>query len=98
MMSTKENDMKSLTPNSKRNNAMLKRITASFDRYTLTVRRFVCRYSPQDGTFHYRLSAARKGSGSRGATHLRNVRFWLLHNLTPDQRAIIENLPKSNNP
>ena len=75
----------------------ISRILTQFRRYDLTVRRFICRANPREFCYDYELSAARRGSGSRGGQP-RNHRYWLLRNLGPDQRAQIEALPKERQP
>lgn len=77
--------------NHTRNQAAIKRIERSVGRYNLTINSFVCRANDTD--FEYWITAARKGSGSRGG-HVRCRRLWMLTNLYPDQRARIESLPK----
>lgn len=78
-------------PNFAKNNAAIKRICKSFDRYNLGLRGFQCKYDANREAYVYSLLAARKGSGSRGG-HWRNRRRWELLNLTPEQRQKIEAL------
>jgi len=79
-------------PNYAKNNAAIKRICRSFDRFNLELLGFRCKYDSGQEAYVYDISAARKGSGTRGG-HLRNWRSWTLLNLTPEQRAKIQALP-----
>jgi len=56
-------------------------------------REFTCRFNPSKQVFEYFLTAARKNSGKKGG-HLTGLRQWIFENLYPEQRALIETLPK----
>lgn len=82
-----------MTKNQRDNNRRIDRILRSFRKYRLTTRSFVCKFNEATGNFVYILLAARRNSGLRGG-RLRNQRDWYLLNLFPEQRAILEQLPK----
>ena len=65
----------------------------SYSKYNLTTREFTCKYSQDKGVFIYYLLAGKKNSGKRGG-HLLSRRDWYFENLYPEQRLLIEQLPK----
>lgn len=79
--------------NQTRNNRTIERIRASFARYRLGLTEFECRANTEAGTFEYHIAAQRRGSGTRGGRP-RNMRYWVLANLYPEQREAILALRK----
>ena len=82
-----------LNMNASKRNQTVKRIVRSVRKYNLTVRRFECRANQSTMSFDYHISAARRHSGIRGG-YLRNRRYWVVANLMPEHRAVIDALPK----
>ena len=79
--------------NETRNKQTIERICASFRRYRLGLVEFECRANTATGTFEYHIAAQRRGSGTRGGRP-RNMRYWVLENLYPEQREAILALRK----
>jgi hypothetical protein len=80
--------------NRAKNEAAIKRIVRSVGRYNLCINQFKCRANSETMAFEYHIQASRRSSGTRGG-HIRNRRYWVLDNLWPEQRAIIEALPRA---
>ena len=65
----------------------------SYAKYNLTTREFTCKYNQDQEVFIYHLVAGKRNSGSRGG-YLLSKREWYFNNLYPEQRELIEQLPK----
>lgn len=75
--------------NPRNNNARYKRLLRSASKYRLRILEFTGRYDATTEQYIYTVRLARKGSGTRGARHLRNHRHVYLINLQPIQRLSV---------